>query len=98
MWPAKVGRSHSAFVCRETDVKSGNSSGDSDAGDGDARRWLLWVDENSALALGHLPSPALTGRIGNLPTSYTLDLLAGETVSQVSTAAVLVSFIRVSFC
>ena len=82
------------------DVKSSNSSGDSDAGDGEAGRWLLWVDENSALSLGHLPPPALVGRIGNLPTMYTLDLLASETVSQVSTAAalLLLVFCTVSVC
>ena len=73
-------------------MRSVNRSGGSDAGNEDAGRWLLWVDENSALALGHLPPPAVAGRLGNIPALYTLDLLAGETVSQVSIAVVRAKF------
>jgi hypothetical protein len=53
-------------------------------GDDEAGHWLLWLDESGTLALAHLPSPALLGRLGKLSALYTLDFLPGETISQVT--------------
>ncbi len=71
-------------MCRATEDRNNNGSDRLEDGDDEAGHWLLWLDESGTLALAHLPSPALLGRLGKLSALYTLDFLPGETISQVT--------------
>ena len=71
------------------DADGAESSEGSEPAELEQGRWLAWTDERGALALAHLPPPALVGRLGNLLPEHSLQLLPGETVKQVRCLAAL---------